>query len=131
MCALDLGIVEEPGIAAHQQAAAHRLQHRGPRQQRFPAVTQERRGSEGDELRQVPAPGNQQHAVLGAQVLGDAVDQGQQLDPEDDVPEDQQKFLELNAELSAEWPVITEMKDAPEDADDWREVKDKFQYLER
>ena len=50
---------------------------------------------------------------------------------EDELPEDQIKFLELNTELSRDWPVITEMKDAPEDADDWREVKDKFQYLER
>ena len=36
-----------------------------------------------------------------------------------------------HAELSQEWPVITEMKDPPEDSDDWREVKDKLQYLER
>ncbi len=50
---------------------------------------------------------------------------------EDELPAEQQHFLELNAELSESWPVITEMKDAPEDADDWREVKDKFQYLER
>ncbi len=45
--------------------------------------------------------------------------------------EEQKHFLELNTELSETWPVITEMKDAPEDADEWREVKDKFQYLER
>jgi ferredoxin len=50
---------------------------------------------------------------------------------EDELPEDQIKFLDLNTELSRDWPVITEMKDAPEDADEWREVKDKFQYLER
>ena len=50
---------------------------------------------------------------------------------EDELPDEQKHFLELNTELSASWPVITEMKDAPEDADDWREVKDKFQYLER
>ena len=50
---------------------------------------------------------------------------------EDELPAEQEKFLELNAELSADWPVITEMKDAPADADDWREVKEKFQYLER
>ncbi len=50
---------------------------------------------------------------------------------EDELPEDQKKFLELNTELSRDWPVITEMKDASEDADDWREVKNKFQYLER
>ena len=50
---------------------------------------------------------------------------------EDDLPSDQQEFLELNRELSLSWPVITEMKDAPPDADDWREVKEKKQYLER
>ena len=50
---------------------------------------------------------------------------------EDEIPPGQEKFLELNAELSQEWPVITEMKDPPEDADEWREVKDKLQYLER
>ena len=50
---------------------------------------------------------------------------------EDDLPADQQEFLELNRELSLSWPVITEMKDPPPDADDWREVKEKRQYLER
>ncbi|MCH8301439.1 MAG: ferredoxin family protein, partial [Proteobacteria bacterium] len=50
---------------------------------------------------------------------------------EDELPEEQKQFLELNVELSESWPVITEMKDAPEDADDWREVKDKIQYLEK
>ncbi len=47
------------------------------------------------------------------------------------MPKGQAHFLELNAELSQEWPVITEMKDPPPDADEWREVKDKLQYLER
>jgi ferredoxin len=50
---------------------------------------------------------------------------------EDEVPEDQRHFLQLNEELSRVWPVISEMKDPPEDADDWREVKDKLQYLDR
>lgn len=50
---------------------------------------------------------------------------------EDDLPEDQQQFLELNATLSQTWPVITSMKDAPEDADDWREVEGKAKYLEK
>jgi len=50
---------------------------------------------------------------------------------EDDLPEDKQEFLALNAELSREWPVLSEMKDAPADADDWKDVKDKLQYLER
>ena len=50
---------------------------------------------------------------------------------EDDVPQDQQEFIALNAELAKEWPVITEMKDAPEDADDWNGKKGKIDYLER
>lgn len=50
---------------------------------------------------------------------------------EDDVPEGMQDFIELNAELSKEWPVINEMKDAAADADDWKEVEGKKQYLER
>lgn len=50
---------------------------------------------------------------------------------EDELPADQEHFLELNAELSREWPVITEMKPAPEDADDWKDVEDKLEYLER
>ena len=51
--------------------------------------------------------------------------------PEDDLPPGQEKFLELNAELAQEWPVITQKKDAPADADDWNGVPDKLKYLER
>ncbi len=51
--------------------------------------------------------------------------------PEDDLPADQQQFLELNAELSREWPVITEMKPAPDDAKKWEDVPDKLKLLER
>ena len=50
---------------------------------------------------------------------------------EDDLTDDQREWLELNAELSQEWPVITEMKPAPEDAADWEGVEGKKQYLER
>ncbi len=50
---------------------------------------------------------------------------------EDDVPEDQLQFVEINAELALKWPVITSKKDAPSDADDWNGVADKLQYLER
>jgi len=50
---------------------------------------------------------------------------------EDELPAGQEQFLEINAELSRDWPVITEMKDPPEDSDEWREVKDKIQHLER
>ncbi len=50
---------------------------------------------------------------------------------EEDLPEGQEVFLELNAELSRQWPVISEMKEAPEDAKEWENVADKRQYLER
>ena len=50
---------------------------------------------------------------------------------EDDIPEGQEDFLKLNAELSADWPVISEAKDPPEDADDWKDVKNKIDHLER
>ena len=50
---------------------------------------------------------------------------------EDEVPEDQISFIELNAELCMEWPNIAEQKDPPEDADEWREVKNKIKYLEK
>ncbi len=51
--------------------------------------------------------------------------------PEDDLPADQQQFLEINAELSREWPVITEMKPAPDDAEEWEDVPGKLEHLER
>src|SRR6185503_17466781 len=50
---------------------------------------------------------------------------------EEDVPADQQKFIALNAELAKDWPVITEKKDAPADAEDWKDTPDKLKYLER
>jgi len=50
---------------------------------------------------------------------------------EEDVPENQQVFIELNAELSKEWPIINEIKDPPKDADEWNGKPEKLQYLER
>ena len=50
---------------------------------------------------------------------------------EDDVPENQRKFTKINAELAKAWPVLTEKKDAPPDADEWKNVKDKADLLER
>ena len=50
---------------------------------------------------------------------------------EDDVPENQRKFTKINADLAKAWPVLTEKKDAPADADEWKEVKDKAHLLER
>jgi len=50
---------------------------------------------------------------------------------EDDVPADQQDFIELNAELARLWRPIIESKDALPGADDWLKVKDKRTLLER
>ncbi|MFK7958179.1 MAG: ferredoxin FdxA [Lysobacterales bacterium] len=51
--------------------------------------------------------------------------------PEEDLPADQEHFTALNAELSLEWPVITERKDPPEDYAEWEEVNEKIHLLER
>ena len=51
--------------------------------------------------------------------------------PEDDLPEEQQEFLKLNEELSREWPVITERKDPPPDAEEWEDEPDKLKLLVR
>jgi ferredoxin len=50
---------------------------------------------------------------------------------DDEIPEGQEKFLELNEELSQIWPVISEAPIPPDDADDWRDVEDKLKYLEK
>ena len=50
---------------------------------------------------------------------------------EDDLPEDQAGFLELNAELAEIWPNLSEQKEPLPDADEWKDVPGKLQYLER
>ena len=50
---------------------------------------------------------------------------------EDDVPADQQDFIELNAELARLWKPIIESKDPMPAADDWVKNKDKRGLLER
>ena len=51
--------------------------------------------------------------------------------PDDEVPEDQLPFIELNTELAEVWPNITEIKDAPADADEWQIEPNKAHLLER
>ena len=48
---------------------------------------------------------------------------------EDEVPEDQQQFITLNAQLSEIWPRITEIKPAPKDAKQWDGVANKIEHL--
>ena len=50
---------------------------------------------------------------------------------EEDLTDDEQGYLELNAELSLKWPVLAVQKEAPADADDWKDTKDKLKLLER
>ena len=49
---------------------------------------------------------------------------------EDELPEDEQEYLQLNAELCETWPNITEKKDPLPDAEDWAEVKNKREHLD-
>ena len=50
---------------------------------------------------------------------------------EDEIPEGQEVFLELNAELADVWPNITEQKAPAEDAAEWDGVEGKLHHLER
>ncbi|NOT11116.1 MAG: ferredoxin family protein [Methylococcaceae bacterium] len=50
---------------------------------------------------------------------------------EDELPEGQEKFKDLNADLSKQWPTITEVKAALNDADDWNGKPNKFTLLEK
>jgi ferredoxin len=50
---------------------------------------------------------------------------------EDDVPENQRAFIQINAELAKAWPPIIEKKPAPSDADEWTKVKDKRDLLDK
>ena len=51
--------------------------------------------------------------------------------PEDDLPEGQEAYIQLNADLSLEWPVITEQKDPPPDAEEWDSKEGKLELLEK
>jgi ferredoxin len=50
---------------------------------------------------------------------------------EEDVPGDQQQFIALNIELAKDWPSITKTKAPLPDADDFKDVKEKLNLLER
>ena len=50
--------------------------------------------------------------------------------PEDELPEDQAEFMDINAEMSEIWPNITEAKEHPPDEAKWRDVPNKRKYLE-
>jgi len=50
---------------------------------------------------------------------------------EDEVPEEQENFIALNAELSKIWPIITNVQDALPDADEWNGKAGKLELLEK
>jgi len=50
---------------------------------------------------------------------------------EDDLPEEQTEFIQINEELSKVWPVLAEQKDQLEDAEDWDGKTGKKLLLER
>ncbi len=48
---------------------------------------------------------------------------------EDDVPEDQQDFIEVNIKLAKLWPTISRREEALPDAEKWANVPNKRKYL--
>jgi ferredoxin len=50
---------------------------------------------------------------------------------EADVPEDQQQFVEINAELAQLWKPLTKSKESMPDAKKWSGVVNKLQYLKQ
>ncbi len=48
---------------------------------------------------------------------------------DDDVPEDQQIFIEINAQLAEKWPNITERIEPMEDAEEWKDKPNKLALL--
>lgn len=50
---------------------------------------------------------------------------------EDDLPDDMKDYIDINAELAKQWPVINQVIAAPPDAGDWEDVPNKLQYLKR
>lgn len=49
---------------------------------------------------------------------------------EDNLPKDQIRFIELNAELAQRWPVISEPQPAMKDFEGWDGVSNKLKLLE-
>ena len=49
--------------------------------------------------------------------------------PDDELPADQQDFIEINRELAEQGENITLRKDPPADADSWRSKPNKREFL--
>ncbi|MDO7667580.1 MAG: ferredoxin family protein [Pseudomonadota bacterium] len=50
---------------------------------------------------------------------------------EDDLPDDQMEFVQINEELSRVWPVLAEKKEQLDDAEEWDGKTGKLTLLER
>ncbi len=50
---------------------------------------------------------------------------------EDEVPEEQFQFIQLNADLAKQWPLITEVQPSLPDAEEWNGKEGKLELLER
>ncbi len=50
---------------------------------------------------------------------------------EDDVPSDQQAFIKLNVELAKGWKSITKSKDSLPEAEEFKDTKNKLEFLIR
>ena len=50
--------------------------------------------------------------------------------PEDDLSEGQEQFIEINARLAKQWPVINVKTEPLPEAEEWNGVKGKIKYLE-
>ena len=50
---------------------------------------------------------------------------------EEDVPEDQKEFIQINADLAKAWPLITKSIGPLDQADHWSELTSKKHLLER
>ena len=50
---------------------------------------------------------------------------------EEDLPADHTAFIEINAELSQQWEVISRKQDPLPDADEWKDKTGKLELLER
>jgi ferredoxin len=49
---------------------------------------------------------------------------------EDDLPEEQTQFIEINARLAKQWPVVNVKTDPLPEAKKWDGIKGKIKYLE-
>ena len=51
--------------------------------------------------------------------------------PEEDVPEDQREFIQINADLARNWPVITKRVTALPEAEEYSKITPKKHLLDR